>query len=247
MSKFHFDTHVHLDLYKDTDNIIAHINERKSYTIAVTNLPILYEKARKNIPDTKYIRFALGLHPELIHEFPEQVTEFFKKLKKVRYVGEIGLDFSKEYTSYQNLQQEFFKRCITECHRLGNKILSIHSRKAAREVIDIIGPEFNGKVILHWFNGNQSDTRRAIDNGYYFSINNEMIKSINGRKIIELIPLNRILLESDGPFTRTFKNNYDINLFDDLILSISTLKECKIEDLYKILRNNFKTILESNK
>lgn len=247
MNKFHFDTHVHLDLYRDPENIIKYINEHKSYTIAVTNLPILYEKAKNNIPNTKYIRFALGLHPELIHEFPEQITDFFKKLKKVRYVGEIGLDFSKEYSSYQNLQIEFFKRCIKECHSFGNKILSIHSRKAAKEVIDIIGPEFNGIIILHWFSGNLSDTKRAINNGYYFSINNEMIKSINGRKIIEVIPLNRILLESDGPFTKTFKNKYDINLFDDLIVSISTLKQCKIEDLYKVLRNNFKTILESNK
>ncbi|MCB5237160.1 Qat anti-phage system TatD family nuclease QatD [Niallia circulans] len=246
MNKFQFDTHVHLDLYNDSENIIKHINELKSYTIAVTNLPILYDKSRKNLPDTKYIRFALGLHPELIHEFPSQVTEFFSKLKKVRYVGEIGLDFSKEYTSYKIIQIEFFKRCIAECHHIGNKILSIHSRKATKEVIDIIGPEFNGKVILHWFTGNQFDTKRAINNGYYFSINNEMIKSIGGRKIIALIPLNRILLESDGPFTKTFKNKYDINFFDDLIVSISRLKQCKIEDLYEILRNNFKTLLQTD-
>ncbi|MCM3181164.1 TatD family hydrolase [Cytobacillus horneckiae] len=109
-----------------------------------------------------------------------------------------------------------------------------------------MGSEFDGKVILHWFSGSLSDLNKAIDYGYFFSINNEMIKSVNGRKIIELLPLNRILLESDGPFTKTFKNKYDIDYINDLIISISKLKRCKIENMYDILRSNFKSILERN-
>lgn len=67
-----------------------------------------------------------------------------------------------------------------------------------------------------------------------------MIKSVNRRKIIELLPPNCILLESEGPF----KNKYDIDYINDLIISISKLKRYKIENMYDVLRSNFKSILE---
>lgn len=67
-----------------------------------------------------------------------------------------------------------------------------------------------------------------------------MIKSVNGRKIIELVPPNCILLESDEPF----KNKCDIDYIKDLIISISKLKRYKIENMYDVLRSNFKSILE---
>lgn len=241
--KFYFDTHLHLDLYSDVESIINQINKYKSYTIAVTNLPILYEIAIKNIKYTKYVRFALGLHPELIHDFPEQIPVFFKKIKRARYIGEVGLDFSKKYLPYKDLQLDFFKRCIKECNSLENKILSIHSRNATKEVINIIGPEFKGKVILHWFNGSISDLNKALDYGYFFSVNDEMVKSVKGKEIIKCLPLDRILLESDGPFTKTFKDKYDIEYINELIISISKLKECEIEALNQTLRKNFKSVL----
>lgn len=243
MKKFYFDTHVHLDLYKDFDAIIKQINKYKSYTIAVTNLPTLYEKALENTPKTKYIRIALGLHPELIHKFPEQMELFFEKVKEARYIGEIGLDFSKEYLPYKDLQVEFFRKCIKECDILGGKILSVHSRKAAKEVVDIIGTNFSGKVILHWFTGNKTDFKIAIDNGYYFSINPEMLKTNKGRDVIYNIPLERILIESDGPFSKNLNTNYNITFIDKLIEGIAEIKILEKHIVTQNLKNNFITIL----
>lgn len=243
MKKFYYDTHVHLDLYKNLDVIVKQINEYKSYTIAVTNLPILYEKFVKNVPNTKYIRIALGLHPELIHKFPEQIEMFFRKIKEARYIGEIGLDFSGEYLQYRDLQINFFKRCINECDILGGKILSIHSRKAAKEVIDIIGSNFNGKVILHWFSSNKMNLKIAIDNGYYFSINPEMIKTNKGRDLINNIPLERMLIESDGPFSRDLNVHYKINFIDKLIQEIAHIKSLENHIVMQRLKDNFIEIL----
>lgn len=243
MGKFYFDTHVHLDLYKDIGDIVKQIIEYKSYTIAVTNLPILYEKALENIPYTKYIRIALGLHPELIHKFPEQIDLFFKNITETRYIGEIGMDFSKEYLSYKNLQIEFFSRCIQECNSLGGKILSIHSRHAAKEVIDIIGPDFNGKVILHWFTGKKLDLKKAIDYGYYFSINLEMLHTNKGRELINNIPLERILIESDGPFSKSLNRKYNVTFIEELIVGIADIKLLEQQIVAESLKKNFIQIL----
>ena len=63
-----YDTHFHLDLQKDRIGAIYEIEEHQIYTIAVTNLPDLYRKESGEIA-SKYIRFALGFHPELIHHY----------------------------------------------------------------------------------------------------------------------------------------------------------------------------------
>ena len=73
MNNFKFDTHLHLDLFRDRNKIIKEIENNKSYTIAVTNLPILYEKYVKIYGDLKYIKFALGFHPELVYEYSNQL------------------------------------------------------------------------------------------------------------------------------------------------------------------------------
>ena len=81
-----FDTHFHLDLQKDRAAAIRDVEEKQIYTIAVTNLPDLYRKESVKIA-SKYIRFALGFHPELIHQYKRQIPLMWDMLPEVRYVG----------------------------------------------------------------------------------------------------------------------------------------------------------------
>ena len=55
---FFHDTHLHIDLFKDMNSIMKKIENQKSYTIAMTNLPELYKKYSKTYGNLKYIRFA---------------------------------------------------------------------------------------------------------------------------------------------------------------------------------------------
>lgn len=147
-------------------------------------LPVLYERIKKNHPNLDYIRFALGLHPELIYKYYKHKSSFMSNLEETRYIGEIGLDFKKVDDEEKKLQISIFKEIIENCHNLEGKILSVHSRIAENEVIDLVGPNFNGKVILHWFNGNITQLKKAVQYGYYFSINSQMVQSKNGQKLI---------------------------------------------------------------
>lgn len=243
VKNFHHDTHMHLDLYKNTEEVLNYITDLKSYTIAVTNLPVLYDQAIKKYKELKYIRFALGLHPELIHQYPEQIPLFFKRLRECRYIGEIGLDFKKNDERSKRLQTETFTKIIQESHNYGGKILSIHSRNAAAKVIDIIGPNFNGKVILHWFSGNPIELDKAIQNGYYFSINSDMVSSKKGRNIIENIPIDRILIESDGPFTKDTVENYNLEFMNTIIRALVEIKGINNITISKQLRGNFRNLI----
>lgn len=242
MSNFKFDTHMHLDLYKNRESIIEYIEKERSYTIAMTNLPMLYEKYVKEYGDFKYIKFALGFHPELVLEYMNQFPIFLKNLNNTRYIGEIGLDYSTKDDNNRMVQYKVFKNIIDECNRIGGKILSIHSRKAVKDINSLI-ENFNGKVILHWFSGTQSELNMSISNGCFFSINQQMINSDKGIKLIRKIPLNQILMESDAPFTEGLKEKYETNFMDIIISSLSVVCKVKKDTIEEQLKQNFLDVI----
>ena len=140
---------------------------------------------------------------------------FEKKIDETRYIGEIGLDNSNKSPADYIEQRRIFERIINACGSRGGKILTVHSRRAEQDVISIIGPKFPGKVILHWYSGSLKEVERAIDFGFYFSVNIAMTMSENGKKIIDRVPASRLLLESDGPFIKNEKHEctpLDVNV-----------------------------------
>lgn len=198
MIKHLHDTHFHLDLQKDKLGAIENIAKNEIYTIAMTNLPDLYQKETL-LYDQKYIRIALGFHPELVHEYPNKIPLMWKYLAEARYIGEVGLDFTDKL--YVNEQIAFFTELIARCKNDTNKIISIHSREAEKEVIDIIGTDFKFTPILHWYSGTMGNLRKVCDRGYYFSVNSSMIRTKKFAQMMEYIPNDKILLETDSPFT----------------------------------------------
>ena len=191
-----YDTHFHLDLQKDKQSAIDEIVRNQIYTIAVTNLPDLYQR-EVALYEQQYIRVALGFHPELIHDYSHQIKLFWELLPRARYIGEVGLDFTDK--AYSTEQLSFFSELVDRC-RGENKILSIHSRKAVTEVLDIIGDNFKFKPILHWFTGSIKELEIACQRGFYFSVNSNMVQTKKFQQMIGIIPKDKILIETDSPF-----------------------------------------------
>lgn len=227
-----YDTHFHLDLQKDRVKAVREIEEHQIYTIAVTNLPDLYRKESSEIA-SKYIRFALGFHPELIHQFKSHISLMWALLPEARYIGEVGLDFVD--TTYKNEQLAFFSELIERCRFDKSKIITIHSRRAVRQVLDIVGSNYRFKPILHWFTGSSEELREAIEAGFYFSVNGAMMTSKRFLSLLPSIPKERLLLETDSPFT-FFQETHSYTL-----AKIAQLMKKEKENLN--IWDNFKTIL----
>jgi TatD DNase family protein len=86
--------------------------------------------------------------------------------------------------------------------RIGNKILTVHSRGAEKATIErLSSAQVTG--ILHWYSGPLGQIDVALDAGLWFSINAPMLRSKNGQKIIRSIQIERIVTETDGPFAKT--------------------------------------------
>lgn len=196
------DTHFHLDLFDNPTQVLDRIERDEIFTIAVTNVPAVFEHTFKLAEKSKYVRAALGFHPELAARHKQQLSLFLELLQKTRYIGEIGLDNYKKSDADYATQIKIFEQLIYACDRAGKKIISAHSRRAEMDLISIIGPRFSGKVILHWYSGGLKEIDTALSYGFYFSVNFAMIQSGNGRKIISRLPMERILLETDGPFIK---------------------------------------------
>lgn len=233
-----YDTHFHLDLQKNVKAAIEEINANKIYTIAMTNLPVLYEKEKQQY-DSPYIRTALGFHPELIGEYKKYIPLMWEKLSKARYIGEVGLDFTDK--TYQADQVSFFSELVQRCRKDENKIISIHSRKAEREVLDVLDDAFSFKAILHWFSGDSNLLDRAVKMGCYFSVNGNMLKSRKIERMLEIVPKNRILLETDSPFGDIIKSH--VESLKMLIDGLSPKYVMLAEEIEGILWNNFQDLL----
>lgn len=243
-----FDTHFHLDLFEDNLGLLKKLEQRKIYTIAVTNLPKLFIHTEKLCEGFKFIRPALGFHPELASQYKNQLPLFCELIGRTRYIGEIGLDNLRKSSQDFNDQKDVFGSIINNCAEEGNKILTIHSRRAEKHLISMIGNNFPGNIVLHWYSGSLKDLETALSYGFYFSINYNMTQSANGKKIIEALPVDRILLETDGPFT-VFENIPFTPLKTELIVNeiIRLKKNADSANEIDSLRiyYNFKTLLSN--
>ncbi|MDM8161340.1 TatD family hydrolase [Labilibaculum sp. K2S] len=236
------DTHCHFDMFDIPLQIVQECEKQKIITIGMTNLPSHFEMGFRHVRKFKYIRLALGLHPLMAKSHASELINFKNNVDKTSYIGEVGLDFSKEGIATKQIQLKSFEYVLNTI-KDQKKILSIHSRNAEKEVLDLLVAHKVKNAIFHWYSGNLDVLQRILKNGFYFSVNPSMIKSKSGEKIISDIPLDRILTETDSPFTshngRKTKP-IDVKLVISYLSNHYKLSENMIENQ---IYTNFKTIL----
>ena len=200
------DIHCHLDLYPDPDAIIRECLQDNLYVLSVTTTPRAWKGTNALTKGAPRFKTALGLHPQLAHEREHELPLFDSLIPETQFVGEIGLDGSKEYLPYMDSQLRVFRHILNKCQNSGPKTMSIHSRGAVSLVLDELEKYPNsGLCILHWFLGTKKELNRAVDLGCMFSVGPAMTASNKGKKIIEWVPRDKVLIETDGPFAKLGK------------------------------------------
>ncbi|KJR44150.1 putative deoxyribonuclease [Desulfosporosinus sp. I2] len=149
------------------------------------------------------------------------------------------MDFSSRYINEKKQQIEIFDFI---CEHAKNKIMTVHCKKAEIELVETLTTHKNKKVILHWYSGDQFWLEQFLQLGCYFSINSNMISSIKGREIIFNLPLNRILIESDGPFSRINNKKFTCDLLYKIYENLKQLLQN--ENMEEIIANNFIRLAE---
>lgn len=240
------DTHCHLDLFEGIQNDPGKEDGLNIKTISVTNAPTFYPKNKTLFGQRSNIRIALGLHPQLIGTHASEFALFKELISDTKYIGEIGLDGSPEFKATYATQVQIFGNILESVKRESSKVLTIHSRNAAKETIEHLSRVLAGtehRVILHWFSGNHQELNVAIRNGFYFSVNHKMATSEKGKSLIAKIPNHRILTETDAPFTYSKIINSRIKSLDTTLDAVAKVKSIDKAECTELVYTNFKTLI----
>jgi TatD DNase family protein len=194
------DAHCHIDLFPDPVSIVAKASSSLVHTIAVTNAPFVFAHTSALARGRSHIYPALGLHPELVETHGKQLGLFTDLLPSARFIGEVGLDYATTDSGIRIRQRHVFETILNRCAEAANKVITVHSRRATADVIAAIGTGYPGTVILHWFTGSLRELDSAIAAGLMFSVNSAMLSSPRGRTLVQAMPRDRVVTESDGPF-----------------------------------------------
>jgi TatD DNase family protein len=236
------DTHCHIDLYKNPLEIARECEELGITTIGMTNLPSHFNMGYEHLKGFKKVRLALGMHPLYAANHEKEFPLFQDNLSRTSYIGEVGLDFSKEGLETKEIQKKTFEKILREVGGL-KKLLSVHSRRAEKEVLFCLKQYEIKLSIFHWYSGPISFINEIIDAGYYFSINTAMIRSASGKSIIGQIPVSNILTETDGPFIEY--NGRIVKPQDVGSIEVHLAKHFQMtqEEISLIIQNNFRNII----
>lgn len=239
------DFHCHIDLYPNPTKVAKECEARGLYVLSVTTTPSAFEGTSRLVGACTRIRTALGLHPQLAHLRKSEISLFERLLPEVRYIGEVGLDGSPEYQPHWETQLVVFRRVLSLCQEQGGRVISIHSRRAAKSVLDELAKHPSAGIpILHWFSGNLRELDRAIGMGCWFSVGPAMLDGGRGRSLVLRMPRNRVLTETDGPFAQIKGCSllpWDVT---HAVEKLASLWETAPDDVHQTIEANLRQLLK---
>jgi TatD DNase family protein len=196
------DTHCHLDRYSRPVDVLSAAARADVGVVAVTELPSAYQALTVKLGARRGVLPALGLHPLRAAKASSlELSLFHRLLARVEFVGEVGLDFSRDGITSRSRQLRVFETLLAEAG-IQSKILTVHSRRAEIETIDRL-IQARASAVLHWYSGPVRHVDAALAAGMCFSVNTAMLRSPSGARMLKAVPRDRILVETDGPYVKT--------------------------------------------
>lgn len=195
------DAHCHIDQFPNPLAVAQECEAGGILVIAVTNLPSHYTAGLEHVRQFRQIKLALGFHPLVVAKHHAELTDFLRLLPQVSIIGEIGLDFSREGIASKAEQIAAFTT-IAQALAGTSKFVTLHSRSAEESVLSILTEHKVENAVFHWYSGGLTILAKAVEQGYYFSVNPAMVRSDTGQRIITRIPRDRLLTETDGPYVK---------------------------------------------
>lgn len=208
------DVHAHLDIFGEEERKEAIERAAAAGVKAIINNGIDAASNRKSLElqqRFKIVKAALGLYPTEAAKLSAAAIQeelcFIRSHKnKIAAIGEIGLDYQEaEGDSERQQQQQLFERQLQLAKAIGKPVI-VHSRKAEKEVVETLIRCGCKRVILHAFHGSASLVKAAAVAGFYITIPTNIGRSTHFQAIAKMLPLSRLLTETDAPFLAAEKN-----------------------------------------
>ena len=248
----YFDTHAHYD-----DDAFNSDREETLKQVFASGVELIVdpgcdlESSRKAIElAEKYngIYAAVGFHPEELSDYSAEkldAIEALAKHEKCVAVGEIGLDYYWDDTHKQQ-QKELFRAQLELALRLDKPVI-IHDREAHRDSLEIVCDHPGLRGVFHCYSGSVEMAKELLKRGWYLGFDGPLTYK-NARKaveVLEICPLDRILIETDSPYLSPVpmrgKRNDSRNLAY-IIQKIAEIKDMSSVDAARITLENGKRL-----
>ena len=254
-----FDSHSHLNDEKfdeDRDKVIKEIYEAGTTNFVTAGYSVESSKKAIDIANNyDFIYATAGVSP---NDIPQTEQELWKQLaeikdvaknnKKVLAIGEIGLDY---YWNTEN--KEIQKKAFIEQIKLANELdlpIVIHTRDAVMDTIQVLKEnEVKNRGVFHCCPQNRELIKEGLKLGFYISFAGPITfkNSKNADEMINLVPNDRILIETDSPYlapepvrgTRNTPSNVKF-----VAQKIASSKGLSLEEVEKMTVENTKRILK---
>ena len=210
------DTHIHLDeeaYAADREEVIA---RQREYGVEAMIIPGVNASSIDAVLDIcrrhpNYCYAGLGFHPQDVKaDWKEQWAIIEKAIRTYRHelvaIGEIGLDYYWD-TTFKAEQQEVFRLQLALAMELNLPVM-IHNREATEDTLKILKLQIEVcrfahplRGVVHCFNGSKEVAKQILDLGMYLGIGGVLtFKNCKLFETLEVVPLDRIVLETDGPY-----------------------------------------------
>ena len=248
------DSHCHLDhepLKSDLSNII-----KRSKDVGIEKLLTIstsvesFEKIKNIINEDEIIFGTIGIHP---HETDnneisiDYIVKNFEENPKIIGIGETGLDFYYN-NSDKEKQIKSFKKHI-EASIKTNSPLIVHSRNAEDETFEILN-KYQGeklKILMHCFTGSKNFAEKLLKLNAFFSASGIITfkNSIDLQETFKILPLEKILIETDSPYLAPVPNRGKKNepsFLGYTAQKLADIKDLSKQEITKITTKNFNNL-----
>jgi len=245
------DVHAHLQhnlFKKDIDEVIKRAKEANIVSIVNSGTSLEENKLCLQL-SKKYaiVKSSFGMYPldaiKLSEDDLQKEFDYIIKNKEnIIAIGEIGLDYSTNERISK--QKEIFYRILELSERLKKPII-VHSRKAEKDVLEILETTKIKKAIMHCFTANMNLVNKASDLGFYFSIPPIITRLKHFQTLVEKISLKQILTESDSPFLSPIKEKRnEPSYVGETIKVISQIKKLDRIEIENIIYMNYQNFFK---
>ena len=247
------DTHCHIDeeaFDADREEVIALQRESGVELMIVPGVNVASIETVMQVCHAHpgYCYPALGLHPEDVKaDWQEQLTIVEQAIRDHRNelvaIGEIGLDYYWDKT-YKEEQQEVLRRQLILARELDLPVI-LHNREATEDIMRIV-KEVGGRGVFHCFNGSRETAQQILDMGFYLGIGGVLtFKNSKLAEKLDLVPLERIVLETDAPYMAPVPHRGERNESRFMIHVAERLAQvynCSVEHIIEVTNTNARQI-----